>query len=160
MNQYGVPAYIDGKRNPAYGAARYRARRDVERVSRVARSAAYHAAHGAEDRAYRADYYAANRDKILAYAKAHPPSTEQRAWKNAIQRTTNPNHKNWQDYGGRGIQMCEAWLHDFAAFLAHIGPKPDPSLTLDRINNDGHYEPGNVRWATWSEQRSNRLRAQ
>jgi len=51
--------------------------------------------------------------------------------------------------------MCAAWRADFVPFIAHIGLKPDPALTLDRINNDGHDEPGNVRWATRSQQARN-----
>jgi hypothetical protein len=56
--------------------------------------------------------------------------------------------------------MCPEWLNDFNAFLAHIGRKPSPELTLDRIDNDGDYQPGNVRWATRQQQSSNRRKPQ
>lgn len=61
-------------------------------------------------------------------------------------------------YFDRGITVCDKWRHlgdGFLNFLAHIGPRLSPKHSLDRINNDGNYEPGNVRWATWKEQRAN-----
>lgn len=82
-------------------------------------------------------------------------SPEYRSWQAAKTRTTNPNRADWPRYGGRGIRMADEWLNDFPAFLAHIGPRPD-GTSLDRIDSDGNYEPGNVRWATASEQRRNR----
>lgn len=63
---------------------------------------------------------------------------------------------NFHLYGGRGIRVCDGWRHDFAAFLADVGPKPGSKHSLDRIDPDGHYEPGNVRWATPIEQSRNR----
>lgn len=82
-------------------------------------------------------------------------TAEHRAWKSMKDRCLNPNDKRYADYGGRGIGVCERWRASFEAFYKDVGPKPDPTLTLDRINNDGNYEPGNVRWATWREQRLN-----
>ena len=52
--------------------------------------------------------------------------------------------------------MCEEWKNDFMAFYNHVGPKPSPELSLDRIENDGNYEPGNVRWATSIDQANNK----
>jgi hypothetical protein len=80
------------------------------------------------------------------------------AWCAAKERCFNPNAEKYADYGGRGITMAVEWIDNFAAFLAHIGPKPDPDMSLDRIDVDGSYEPGNVRWATASEQRLNQRR--
>jgi hypothetical protein len=64
------------------------------------------------------------------------------------QRCLNPNYHHYENWGGRQIQICEHWLDNFEAFFADVGPKPLPDLVLDRIDNDGDYEPGNVRWTT------------
>ena len=64
---------------------------------------------------------------------------------------------NWANYGGRGIRMCDEWLNSYAAFLAYMGERPE-GMTLDRIDVDGNYEPGNVRWATPLEQARNKRR--
>jgi hypothetical protein len=80
---------------------------------------------------------------------------EYRIWSSAKQRCFNPASQNFQHYGGRGITMCPEWDASFEAFYAHIGPRPSELYSLDRIDVDGHYEPGNVRWATAAEQRAN-----
>lgn len=78
------------------------------------------------------------------------------SWSGMNKRCHNPNNRAYPDYGGRGIQVCPEWRESFEAFYAHIGPKPGPGYSVDRINNDGNYEPGNVRWATAKEQANNR----
>lgn len=75
-------------------------------------------------------------------------------WLGMIKRCHRPYNTGFKYYGGRGIAVCERW-HDFPAFLADVGERPSPELTLDRINNDGNYEPGNVRWATRKQQAAN-----
>ena len=81
---------------------------------------------------------------------------EYHAWKNMKVRCYNKNFEDYHHYGGRGIKVCERWLNDFQAFLDDVGKAPGEEYSIDRIDNDGHYEPRNVRWATKSEQTSNR----
>ncbi len=77
-----------------------------------------------------------------------------------------PEHAAWEAmrtrcraaplYLEHGIKVCAEWQHNFPAFLAHVGLRPGPHYSLDRIDNDGNYEPGNVQWATRTEQNNNR----
>lgn len=82
-------------------------------------------------------------------------TAEYRAWCKAKERCYDMRNKRWADYGGRGIKMHASWLHDFKSFFDHIGPKPSTEMSIDRINVNGHYEPGNVRWADKTTQRIN-----
>jgi len=76
-------------------------------------------------------------------------------WMNMKSRCQNPLNEAYEAYGGRGISICKRWLESFDNFYADMGEKP-VGLTLDRINNDGNYEPDNCRWATWKQQANNR----
>lgn len=87
--------------------------------------------------------------------KEYSTSREYDSWAAAKSRCTNPNNPKYEDYGGRGITMCDEWLNSFEAFYNHIGECP-PGLIIDRIDNDRGYEPGNVRWVTYSESNKNR----
>lgn len=78
------------------------------------------------------------------------------AWQNMKARCYSLSCIQFKDYGGRGISVCDEWLHDFQAFYDHVGPRPSSQHSLDRIDNNGDYEPGNVRWATRAQQNSNR----
>lgn len=75
-------------------------------------------------------------------------------WCNMLTRCFNSNHDAYSDYGGRGIKVCERWRR-FENFFIDMGEPPE-GLTLDRIDVNGNYEPGNCKWATWSEQNLNK----
>lgn len=88
---------------------------------------------------------------------------EYKAWQSAKRRCFNPKDRRYSRYGGRGITMCDKWIDDFGAFFSHIGPRPSSKSesykrfwSLDRIDPDGDYAPGNVRWTDPSTQANNR----
>ena len=84
--------------------------------------------------------------------RAH--SSTYHSWRAMLQRCTNQNQRAFPYYGGRGVRVCERWV-TFDNFLNDMGERP-VGMTLDRINSDGHYEPGNCRWAGREEQSKNR----
>jgi hypothetical protein len=81
---------------------------------------------------------------------------EYKTWCGMKDRCHNPKNKFFHIYGGRGIEVCPEWRDNFGAFFAHVGPKPSPKMSIDRIDVNRGYEPGNVRWATASQQSRNR----
>lgn len=84
--------------------------------------------------------------------------TEFKIWDSMIQRCENPKHKSFGNYGGRGIAVCQAWRDSYKQFFSDVGERPSPKHSIDRINNQGNYEPSNVRWASSQQQTRNSRR--
>ncbi len=78
-----------------------------------------------------------------------------KTWTAMKDRCSNPKNKAYANYGGRGIAVCDRWMNSFESFYADVGDRPSDQHSIDRINNDGNYEPSNCRWATKSQQQSN-----
>ena len=86
-------------------------------------------------------------------------SPEYVAWQSMKMRCMNPNATGWERYGGRGIRVCDEWVDSYEVFLRNVGRRPAADWSLDRIDPNGDYEPGNVRWATRRIQSRNRRNA-
>jgi hypothetical protein len=86
-----------------------------------------------------------------------------RCWQNIKEHCLNPKHPVFKHYGGRGVWMAAEWINDFLAFEIYVnqalGPKPSPKHSIDRIDNDDGYYPGNLKWSTQSEQNLNQRRS-
>lgn len=97
--------------------------------------------------------------KLATHRATNTP--EYSAWQSMRDRCCNPRNKRFRHYGGRGISICDRWRFGengkgpFECFLADVGRRPSPELSIDRIDNDDGYHPGNVRWATRIQQRRN-----
>lgn len=85
----------------------------------------------------------------------HKVSREYRSWQGMKKRCLDTSHKWYKNYGGRGITICDNWLNSFETFLLDMGERPS-KFTLDRIDVNGNYEPGNCRWASWQTQARNK----
>jgi hypothetical protein len=101
-----------------------------------------------------------NREQVVKSVKTHGQAcktSEYWIWRCMKQRCYLESHLSYPNYGGRGIFVCDRWLNSFENFFEDMGPRPGPEYSLDRWpNNDGNYEPGNVRWGTDDQQRRNK----
>jgi hypothetical protein len=98
------------------------------------------------------------RSRVATLTHGLSNTPEHNTWRALQARCLSPTATSYKYYGGRGIRVCEDWIGPggFERFLAHVGTRPTPDHSIDRIDNDGHYEPGNVRWALSATQLANR----
>lgn len=102
------------------------------------------------------------KDEIFALrSRTHGKSrtVEYVTWQGMIKRCGNKRDPGYKWYGARGISVCARWRNSFENFLKDMGARPSPNLSIDRINNDGNYEPGNCRWATSQQQHQNKRKS-
>lgn len=100
--------------------------------------------------------YLKTENKYHGQSSAGKRSPEYKSWFNMKARCYNPKNNRYQAYGGRGIRVCDRWLNSYINFFEDLGPRPTPDHSLDRIDVNGMYEPGNCKWSTFAEQMANK----
>ena len=93
------------------------------------------------------------KERVTTHGKKN--TSEYRSWYGMKSRCYNPNNKRYKNYGGRGIEVCDRWKDSFENFYNDMGSKPSSKHSIDRIDNDRNYEPGNCKWSTATEQNRN-----
>jgi len=151
-NFYGDKTRYDGKCAVCKPCANIRKNnwRKANPEKRKAEGARWRAKHPN----YQKEWIARNPDYHSTYATRRGPLYH--TWKSMKQRCNNPNDSDYQCYGGRGIKVCDRWAKSYDDFESDMGEKPSKDHSIDRIDPDGNYEPGNVRWATSKQQARNR----
>lgn len=91
----------------------------------------------------------------ISVSRGRKATTEYQIWRGMLDRCSNPKHASYEWYGARGVTVCERWQNSFEKFFADMGPRPSSDHSLDRSDNDGNYEPGNVEWQTGDKQFAN-----
>ncbi|KKN27390.1 hypothetical protein LCGC14_0865180 [marine sediment metagenome] len=110
-----------------------------------------------EHKENRVAYYQVHKKEIGAYYQVYNQKNYLRkTWYDMIRRCYVSKCKDYKNYGGRGITVCQRWLNSFEAFKEDIGERPSPKHSIDRINNNGNYGPSNVKWSTIKEQSINK----
>jgi hypothetical protein len=102
-----------------------------------------------------------NKNHVISCGCAHfkhglYKTPEYNIWKGMKRRCYNKNYRQYKDYGGRGITICDRWLESFVNFYQDMGPRPNPNMNIERIDNNKGYEPSNCKWATTKEQNRNK----
>ena len=148
--RYGKLTVISRAENDKYGRARWRCKCDCG--NEIVVDAGHLNQGNTKSCGCQNKFYTNNPQRT--HGMTHTP--EYTAWCDMKTRCYNPNSNRYKQYGGRGIKVCDRWLHSFENFFKDMGARPSNEYSLDRIDVDGNYEPNNCRWATEQQQANNK----